>query len=220
MASSIKVAAILDKVRAILQDKNAKRRSDADLLRWLNMVRRQIVMYKPNACTENTTITLVQGPRQTGTGAAILEVTRNLATGAVMRKTARDVLDGLNKAWQSASYGSPSLYCIDDHDPNVFWVYPPAKGTETVAIVQSVLPADVTVDAIQTATIGMSDIYEAPLVDGICAKAFSEETSEQNINRANLHMQAFFAALNAKAQTDAAIAKYPGEVTAGGNNAG
>lgn len=209
MASTILVSSIIAKARAALGDASAPyRRTDQELLAWFNLGQRQIVLMKLDANVTRGNMTLVAGAKQGTTGVALLEATRN-ANGATIRRTTKAILDALAQDWLTTTGNATvKFYAVDEHDPRVFWVYPPqpSSGMGTIEAVQSSLPADIAYANLGAAAITLDDVYEVPLIEYLCFRALSEDTDDASDAKAATHAQAFFTALGVKAQTDVALA--------------
>ena len=102
------VQSVLARVKETLQDTSGIRWSETDeLIKWLNDAQSEIALLKPDATSENTTVTLVTGTKQTipTDGNRLLRVIRNMSAassgtgGRAIRLVARDVLDTQTPTW-------------------------------------------------------------------------------------------------------------------------
>ena len=82
---AVAVNDVIDKVQEVLQDTGGVRWDQTnELLEWLNDAQREIALLKPDATSENTTVTLVTGTKQTipSDGNRLLRVVRNMSAAS------------------------------------------------------------------------------------------------------------------------------------------
>lgn len=205
-------SALISDCRYILQDPNAVRWTDAELLLWLNVGQIAIAIGKPDASYTLGNIQLVAGTKQSlpAAGIVLIDITRSMGTsgstaGRAVRPMSKEMLDALDPDWHSATANAtPRFYIYDSRTPKVFYVYPPQPGTGMVYVeaAYSVVPAFV---AAVSNAITLDDAYRPMLVDYMLYRAFSKDDETGNTSKAAFHIQAFANSMGLKAQGDAAL---------------
>lgn len=187
---------VIDRARDILQDTASVRWSDAELLRWLNDGRREMVTVRPDIYASVTVITLVSGTKQSipGDGAVFLTAYRNIdAQGSpttTVRPVDRMTLDALLPGWHAAAAGATKHYMLDLAVPKVFWVYPQAAAGAKLEIAYAKDPADITVT---TTSLTEEANYAFALVDYLCFRALSKDADHvDNASRAAIYFDRFY----------------------------
>lgn len=209
---AVTVRRILDDVRHILVDEGV-RWSDSELVNWFNMGQRQIVIMKPDASSRNTTMDLVQGPRQTLPAEALtlLEVYANATptSSRAIQRINRTVLENERPDWRTEPASDVVRYfTFDEADPRTFYCYPPADTGARIEVNYSVVPTDVDING----DLQLPDIYHGAMVDYIVYRAMSKDAEyAANAEKANLHHQAFIAILGAKTGVEISEAPNLGE---------
>lgn len=207
----MKAADIIASARLLLTDPDGVRWTDANLLRWLNAGQRQICVVRPDAKSVRADVELVDGVEQAipATGWKLLSVLYNLnadgTRGRVVTLVTRDELNAIDLNWPASDSKAPTRhYTVDEDNPRAFEVWPPAIAGAKVRANLAALPVDC---ADLDANIDLSDVYEGPLIDWVCFRAYSQDSDDpQDGSRSNMHLQAFTAALTGKTQADAATA--------------
>ncbi|MNY20208.1 hypothetical protein D3C86_1536780 [compost metagenome] len=195
---------IINKARILLTDPDGVRWSDADLLGWLNSAQLQVVAVRPDAKATKTDLALVPGVEQAipANGTKLLDVVRN-ATGRAVTLISRDQLSAYDPDWYSAT-GSTVIkhYTFDDTDPKSFEVFPPAAAGAKVRLLYAAIPTDC---AELTSTVDLDAIYEGPLIDFVCYRAWSQDSdSPSDSSSAANAISTFMQALTGKTQSDQA----------------
>lgn len=212
------VGTVIRNAKLVLQEVTAAgtRWTNEELLGWLNEAYQAIVQIKPDASAINTTLVLVVGTRQEipSDGMRLIDVVRNTATASQkmgIMVTTRRSLDTTRRSWHG---DEPSIdieqYMFDDQDPTRFYVYPPAdKGAEVELIYSSTpSPHDVSLglDGLKDENIRLNDSYAPVITDYILYRAYSKDAEHAaNLNRAQMHMQAYMGSLGQKAEVARAI---------------
>lgn len=208
---TITAKSIIEKAQIVLQDTTGVRwPAETELLGWLNDGQREVVIYKPNACTRNKAVQLVAGTKQTlpEDGIMLIDVVRNMGTdgatpGRSVRIVMREILDAQMPDWHaSAASQTVKHYMFAGLDPRTFYVYPPQPGAQTgyVELVYAASPTDATFDG----AIALDDIYQNILVDYILYRAYSKDTEyAADQNRAAAHQSAYLAGLTGKVKVEA-----------------
>lgn len=213
---------LIDRFAFIAQDPSNIRWTVPELTDWANDAQREVVLFKPDACTKNESVALVAGTKQSipAAGVRFIDMRRNMGAngstpGRVIRQVAMSILDAEHPDWHSMTASAAvQHFAFDIRDPKTFYVYPPqpATGMGYVEIIYSQLPAAL---AATTDSIGIDDIYANILVDYMLYRAYSKDTDYAgNVQRATAHYQAFATALGVKTKIDLAVAPKP-EVDAG-----
>jgi hypothetical protein len=178
---AVTAESILDRVRTQLIDTNVEQRwSDEELLRWLSDGQRALVSFIPDASSTIAVRPLAAGTRQSipSDGHMLLTIFRNTNAGGTtggraVRVASRELLDGFDPAWHSASATvNVQAYIFDPQHPDVFYVYPPNTGAGYVELSYSVMPEDL---ASTSDTLTVSDIYQTPLVDYVLYRAHQKD---------------------------------------------
>lgn len=209
------VQSVLDRVQQTLQDTAGIRWSEAnELIKWVNDAQREIALLKPDATSSNTTVTLVNGTKQSipSDGNRLLRVMRNMSAassgdgGRSIRLVARDVLDTQTPTWhdptvtgEAAHTNVVKNYVYDEQDPKNFYVFPGVSGNTYIEIVYSKNPAAVT----SSDSLGVDDIYANSVMNYVLYMAYMKESEVAgNAQRASSHYNLFTAAITGKAQVD------------------
>lgn len=209
--ASMTVADVIDSVKTILKETGAEgvRWSNDELLKWLNESYAAIVAIKPDAGSVNGEVTLAAGTKQSipADGLRLLSVVRNTAgSGTPVIRTDRQQIDIALPSWHTDDKSeSIENYIFDEDDPTHFYVYPPAVATAKLEIIYASVPAkhDSAYTTSSTDPIKVNDSYQPVMTDYILYRAFSKDADVQaSVNRAQIHLQAFNAALGAKMKID------------------
>ena len=212
---AVAVNDVIDKVQEVLQDTGGVRWDQTnELLEWLNDAQREIALLKPDATSENTTVTLVTGTKQTipSDGNRLLRVVRNMSAasggngGRSIRLVARDVLDTQTPTWHDPSVTGDAAhtnivknYIYDEQDPKNYYVFPGVSGNAYIEIVYSKNPAAV----VAGNNLGVDDIYANAVQNYILYMAYMKESEvAANAQRASSHYNLFTQAITGKAQVD------------------
>lgn len=183
----------------------------ADWLSWLNESARAIAAVRPDASSVIQSFKLAPSTTKQAIPAGserLLGVTRNLGAdgvtvGRVIRFSEdRQLLDEANRDWHTATPASPVREVIYDEkkNPKVFWVTPPALGTDwyiELILLQDtvdIIPANVTTDPFQ-----LADSYGPASVEWMLYRAYAMQSQSTGLwQRALGHFQAFFNILGVK----------------------
>jgi hypothetical protein len=152
---------------------------------------------------------MTTGSRQTLPGDAfqLISVVRNMgASGATpgqsLQRVERLHMDIQFPTWPAdTGAATAKLYIYDISDPTAFHIYPPHAGTNTVEVVYSVQPVELTA---LTDTLAVRDMYQTPLFYYIMYQAHlkdSDYAAGQGL--AGVYLQSFTAYLSGM-QSDAA----------------
>lgn len=204
---------IVDRASMVIQDLTNVRWPLAELIDWLNDSRRELAVVRPDIYSTMESKTLDAGAKQSlpSGGLRLMDIPRN-TDGPAVTVTQRGFLDQQNPAWQEmAGVAEIKHFMVDERNPGVFWVYPPATSAASVDLVIQKAPVDITVanyavDA-APATGGRltayEELYGGAMVDYICYRAFSKDSEYAgNAQRALAHYQQFANALGLGRQKD------------------
>lgn len=202
---------IIASARILLTDPDKVRWDDPTLLRWLNSGQRQICAVRPDAKSVRADLVLAAGVEQTvpANGWKFLSALHNVRSdggrGRVITLVSRDELNAIDVSWPAATgQAEQKHYTVDEDNPRMFEVWPPSVGGNKLRINYAALPVDCTA---LSSDVDLSDVYEGPLVDWICYRAYGPDSDDtQDATRAATHLSAFMTALGVKSQSDAATA--------------
>ncbi len=207
---------LLKRAAIVLQDHENVRWSLAEMVGWFNDGQREIVLNKPNSCSETITLTLVAGTLQSMPDGyvSIIRLIRNIdnpltpATGGkVVYMAPRDSLDATYVDWHTHTQAKRVKTVVyDAADPERFYVYPPNDGTGHIEAILSKLPVDITIPAAPatdveayTSTLGLPDIYANTILNYGLSRAYAKDAAVAgNLQRATMYYQMFGAALGLK----------------------
>lgn len=212
------VGTVIRNTKLVLQEVTAAgtRWTNEELIGWLNEAYQAIVQIKPDASAINTSVELVEGTRQEipSDGMRLIDVVRNTAVASQkmgIMVTTRRSLDTTRRSWHG---DDPSVdveqYMFDDQDPTRFYVYPPAATGAEVELIYSSTPSphDVALGltGLEAETIRLNDSYAPVITDYILYRAYSKDAEHAaNLNRAQMHMQAYMGSLGQKVEVARAI---------------
>jgi hypothetical protein len=212
---AVAVNDVINKVQETLQDTAGIRWNETnELIQWLNDAQREIALLKPDATSENTTVTLATGTKQSipSDGNRLLRVMRNMSAasggngGRAIRLVARDVLDTQTPTWHDPAVTGDTAhtnvvknYIYDEQDPKNYYVFPGVSGSTYIEIVYSKNPATVSAGG----NLSVDDMYANAVQNYILYMAFMKESEAAgNAQRASSHYNLFTAAITGKAQID------------------
>lgn len=207
------VGTIINNVKLVLQEVTAAgtRWANEELIRWLNESYQAVVQIKPDSASVNESIELEPGTKQSipASGLRLLDVVRNTASGSDklgIMVTTRRALDSTRRGWHA---DDPSLnieqFVFDEQDPRHFYTYPPAASGAEVEIIYAAVPQphDVNegLEGLKDQAIRLPDSFAPVITDYILYRAYSKDAAHAaNLNRAQMHMQAYMAALGQKVE--------------------
>ena len=187
---------ITSRARILLNDIDATRWVDTELIKWVNDAQKLVAMVRPDASVATYVMTCAAGTKQkipngsvagVGSGFRLLDVIRNVTTvtgsttadqvvtlaGRSVRIVDREVLDTQDPYWHTAAGASEVKHFIyDNRSPTLFYVFPPATTAAKLEIVYSVAPTDASVLA---DTLSISDIYQDVILNYVMYRAYSKD---------------------------------------------
>ncbi len=207
---TVTAGAIIDKAVTQLIDISGVRWTRAELLKWLNDGLRQIVLMQPNATNTPVAVQLTAGTRQllpTG-GWMLLSIYRNMGTngttpGRAVRIISRELIDGFNPSWHTATASAVTQnYIYDLQDQAAYYVYPPSTGTNYLELNYSLQPTDLTSEA---QVIPMFDVFQVSLLDYIMFRACTKDAEyAPGVALGQLYLSTFTASVSVKQQSETA----------------
>ena len=198
---------IISRVRILLNDQDAVRWLDTELIQWVTDAQTMVALVRPDSSIATQPITLVSGTRQAipADGLRLLDIVRNLnldGTGnRSVRLVDRNVLDSQDPLWHTNTQ-VPVIknWIYDNRDPKTFYVYPPASSAAKLEIMYSKTP---TAPTALSSTLSISDIYIDALVNYVMYRAYSKDAEyANNMNLAGTYLQILNAMLGLKTEKD------------------
>ena len=179
------------------------------LLPYLNLAITAIIGLKPDAYTITGPITLVVGPTQsapTGTW-QIVDILCNLGSdgttpGQVIRGLSKQKMDEMFPGWMAYTAGTTVQFImIDDRNPLVFYVFPPAASASQK--VQAILTGEPDQIVAVDGEFPLDNSFLEACVDYVIYRALAEETTIPNaLNKANLFYNKFIQDLGLRANVE------------------
>lgn len=204
--STVTAQAVHDKVVLILQDAGHDRWSSSEIVNWISLGQKQIILTRPDAGAVFRGLKLSAGTLQTLPIDAVmlLRATRNmypdgLTPGTAVSIVSGEQLDAVSPDWHTEPrQAKVESIVYDPNSPLQFYCYPPNDGTGWIELVYAAVPPPLTLSS----TLGVSDIYEGALVDYACYRTFSKDSEQAEMQtRAAAHYTAFNDAVGATAQS-------------------
>jgi len=199
----ILASTIINRVSAQLLDINNVKWSRTQLLDWINVGQRVIVVAQPSATNTIAAVQLVPGTRQAipSDGWLLLDVLRNMGAsgttpGRVIRLISRKLLDAFNPNWNSDTQADPvTNYLFDPQDQLAFFVYPPSTGNNWIEINYSALPVPL---AVESSPLDLPDAYEEALTHYLMFRALSKSAEFGDATGASNYLNLFNVTLGVK----------------------
>lgn len=208
--ATTKAVELINRVAVTLQDPTFVRWTQQELLDYLNDAQRQVVLFRPDAKTVNTTFTCAATAKQVlpADGLRLINVLRNQG-GRAITKVDRKILDVQLPAWAEAVIGADGVkhFVYDAIDPKVFYLYPKPSASNVIELVYSTSPSNIVISNFSTDTqvIAIDDIYANAIMDYMMYRAYQKDSEFANLNRAGVYFQAFTTALGIKSQADGGL---------------
>ena len=206
---TVLVRDVINRAETILQDTTNTRWAKDELLDWLNDAQLGIVNRRPDTYVKNVAFSCEQGTKQSlpADGLRLMRVRRN-TTGRAIRVIDMRILDDQIPEWHdNVDAAQVDHYAYDLIDPKTFYVYPAPAANVSIDIIYTVAPEPIEVAdwETDTKTITLDDSYLNPILDWILYRAYSKDADyTSNAQRAQMHLEAFKAALGEKTQADVA----------------
>lgn len=209
------VSEVVGNAKLVLQEitESGTRWANEELIGWLNEFYQAAVQLKPDASTINEELELVSGTKQSlpASGLRLVDVVRNTGVGSDMLAvmvTTRRALDSTRRAWHSDPKSQNiEQYVFDDMNPDTFYVYPPAEAGAALEIIYSSVPIPHDkaggLSAIADEKFKLNDAFVPIALDYILYRAYAKDAEHAaNLQRSQMHYNAFMQQLSGKAQTD------------------
>ena len=197
---------ITDVARTLL-DPNHIRWTLADLFDFANQTTNDMVRLRPEVTSEYKTLALAPGNRQTLPADCyqLLRLDRAFPSGRAIRLVSASQLDALLPLWASSEPSDTVReYVWRDHEPEVFYVWPPAKPETKVEAVVSMYPKKVTPPADPAADpwpdLPLEPKYRGILFHGILYRALSINTDATSQARAADHYRQYMTSLGLESE--------------------
>jgi hypothetical protein len=170
------------------------RYDDAFVVRRVNQVLRRICVVRPDLFTVHAPITCVAGILQScpADSMRLFDVVSN-DDGQAVKEVNQDTLDLMVPTWSAQTSTPITNWMRYPRDPNRFYVYPPAAGTETLNIVYARSPAALMTNQ----TVPLPDAYMPAVIDGTMWLMESIDAEHVESPRAAAFKDAFESALTA-----------------------
>lgn len=214
--ATIKVIDVIDKAEQILQDPTNVRWGQQELLDYLNDGQREIVLFRPDAKTNNESFTLAESSKQTLPSSALrlIDIYKNISPETnPITLIERKILDDQIDDWYNQTSTFVEHYVYNPIDPKNFYVYPsPSTSGNTIEIVYSASPADITISnfSTDTDTIELDDVYANAILDYILYRAYQKDTEYAgDLQKSANYFNTFQNALGIKQQVDAGATPRP-----------
>lgn len=188
------VVDLIDVVSGLLVDPGNDNWPVATLVEYLNDGLRTLAKYAPAQFYEYTTLTLVDGAKQTLPATAVRIVSPGFSLDGSgnrvrsIRLVDKDLLDAASPTWQAAAIGVTRQLALSPGNTNEYWVSPPGVAGATIEAQVEAVPATLT----QSSSIPVDAMYEPALVDYVLFRAYSQDAEyAAQDGRASLHYQRF-----------------------------
>ncbi|RLB94832.1 MAG: hypothetical protein DRH26_00085 [Deltaproteobacteria bacterium] len=198
-------ADLLTTIRSLLLDPDNGVWSDVLKVAFVNEAMNTIVALRPDSTAVTAEVALTSGtPKQAipATGAKFLDLIRNV-DGRAITKTDRGALGKIFPDWPTQTGSEVNYYMFDAENPTSFWVFPTPSTGFSVEMVYAGSPTVFTADA---SSLGLPDIYIAPITEYVLYRALNMQSAGQNTQKASMHLQNFYTAIGAQVKGDSMLA--------------
>jgi hypothetical protein len=196
-------AEVITEVRRIVQDTKAPQRySEAELLGYVNMTLKRMVMLRPDLFSTIEDIPTAENTvlQSLPSGAVRLVEVFRVKNGNAITEVSREMLDQSTPDWTVAPAGSPVNFVRHVRNPTRYYLYPPP--TKNLLLVGEYVKTPPTYTINQQITV-LPDAYLPALVDGTVFLAESVDNEHVNSNRAKLYQDSFIQTLGVSLQSRA-----------------
>ena len=213
---------VLTRASDIIQDQTNIKWPQEELLRYLNDGRREVAIVRSDLYATSVAHVLLAGTKQAipSDGLRFIDGVRNVtsgdAVGKAVRVAEREILDAQRPGWHTeAASVDIKHFMVDERNPKVFYVYPPATAGHKMEIVYLKTPTDIAIGNIGSTQLSEEDVYVGALVDYVCYRAFSKDSEYAgNADRATRHAAAFAATLGVGRKVS--LGNTPNQANVGG----
>lgn len=198
---------VIGKARVILQDEGLDYWPKDELAGWLSDGRKEAYALRPDLFQSTESMQLSKGfvQKLPNGSRRLLSVNRNVThpRGREITVVKAGDLAKSRPSWRSMAESAEILhYMYDDMQPEVFYVYPPARDAVVVEINYAKLPEEITSDD-STAELKQEGEYASGLIDFVLYRAFLKEadTTPAFMERAMQHYTKFNSAFSGTVAT-------------------
>lgn len=203
---------LLHDIGVSLQDEMGVVWNDETKTKFVNEAILMIANLRPDSSPGVVDFPIIAGSaKQTipDDGFIFMEATRNIGgSGRPIKQIDRGSLDNTVPSWSVPADGVTGIEVamFDQRIPKAFYIYPvPSAGTSlTIELMYGKTPATFTGTE---ASLPIDDIWLTPIKEFVLYRAFGMNSKRMNINRSATHLNAFYNALNIKAQNDTILAR-------------
>ena len=194
-------ADVIAEARRLLQDQVAPTRySDADLLGFVNMTLKRMVMIRPDLFGVIGDIPVAVGSAVQvlpGDAVRLIDIFQ-VKNGPTVTEVDRETLSRSSPLWMTEEPGVPANFMRHVRNPDRFFLYPrPASGTVLVGEYAQTPPNYALTDTIDKP----SEAFLPAIVDGVVFLAESIDDEHVMAGRAKLFFDAFNSALSLALQS-------------------
>lgn len=213
------VSSIINEVNLVLNDPNFIRWPKEELIKYFNASREALTLRRPDAVTTDIEFSCVAGTKQTGPDDMhrLLDVPYNIDGAAIRGPYERKTLDDTRPDWRTTTGESAAqVFTYDERNPKTFNLYPGVAVGTKINIVYTKMLAPLAVGAIDdgTSTTEIDELWDNSLIDWILYRCYSKDAEyTANGNRAQMHLNAFKAAIGEKNQADNTVDIQTRELT-------
>jgi len=188
---------VIDRVRDLVQDTDANRWTDPEMLRWINDGLSATIAINPPAFAERVDLDIVAGAYQQ-LGPTHYRLLRILAGVTLVD---RDRLDAIDPGWEGSAQSDILFhYTYDEKNPREFYVYPPASANVVIQAASVAVHPDEIVTTAQD--IPIDPMYLPVMVDYLLFRAYSKHSKAQgNDQRSQAAYARYAQALGVKINT-------------------
>lgn len=190
------IADMIDTASQLLSDLTNVSWSRTELLRWLNDGLLQMAVHAPATCARTADVTLAgnKAKQVLPDDCLLLLTVFQEVGGGALTAVDRGAMNRENRKWMQATPGELLHYMYESDDPNVLYVYPPARAG---AVLNLSYAAQLQV-AGEGSVLPVADAYATALINYIVYRAFSKNSEAAgNPSAAGNFYQAFMSALGA-----------------------
>lgn len=206
---------IITEVSTQLNDVGKVTWTEPSLIEYINSAQEMIVLIRPDAFSQITTMQMVAGTKQAlpVTALRLLDIKRNMGSdgntpGRAVIAVDESSLDLFAFNWHTSNNAAEiKNFTYDEKTPNTFYVDPPSNGNGHIEISVSRVPTKIIAPA---NSLVLKDIYRNPVVQWCMFRAYSIEVdSRSSRDRALKHEKTFYQMMGEKFQRDIVFSPSP-----------
>lgn len=225
---TITAQSVARRVVNLLQDIASTRWPLSEVVQAINEAQLTALQHRPDLFALDATLNLVAGTRQNlpAAGSKLMRIVRNntVSSKKGVRLILMEHLDAVRPGW----HGDPSKtvidnYMVDEREPTVFYVYPPAAVGAALDAVYAAYPgviaepaagtslpassaADQSAPTVITGNVSVPDEVAFALSDFAVARLLMKNGNTSDVGRASAHFQQFALALGIELKGRVSIA--------------